>query len=170
MTAQFGTQSVSGRTARILGERFRLRVGRVDREYAGELTVRAEGSALELVNTTPLHPYVASVVAAELGFDVPEAAKAQAVLARTYALRRLGSNATYDLDDHQGSQVFRGVATITATSRLASEGTEGQVLTYGGKLADGTYFSSSGGHTADNESIWSSEPGPVPARGPGPVR
>lgn len=160
VTASFGNQSMSGQTVRVLGQRLRLRVGRIDREYAGELAVRSVGSKLDIVNASPLRPYVASVVAAELGFDVPEAAKAQAVLARTYALRRLGSNPTYDLDDHQGSQVFRGVGTITATSHLAAESTEGVVMTYSGRLADGTYFSSSGGHTADNESTWSSTPVP----------
>ncbi|MEM0962346.1 MAG: SpoIID/LytB domain-containing protein [Bacteroidota bacterium] len=152
--------SATGAQVRVTGERLRLRAGRIDREYTGALTVRADGDRLEIVNATPLAPYVASVVAAELGFDVLEAAKAQAVLARTYALRRLGSDREYDLDDHQGSQVFRGIGTVTGTSQLATDGTAGEVLTYAGDLAEGTYFSSSGGHTADNEIVWRGAPLP----------
>lgn len=160
VTMRAGRGAVSGARARVSGDRFRVRVGDADRQYAGELIVRTVGSHLELVNETPLRPYVASVVASELGFDVTEAAKAQAILARTYALRRLGADGTFDLDDHQGSQVFRGLTTITATSRLAADGTAGEVLTYAGDLAEATYFSSSGGHTANNETVWRSAPVP----------
>lgn len=160
VTVRVAGRSVAGQSARVLGERLRLRAGAVDREYTGALAVRAVDARLEIVNQTPLSPYVASVVASELGFDVMEAAKAQAVLARTYALRRRGAKPTYDLDDHQGSQVFRGLATITATSRHAADGTDGEVLTYSGALAEGTYFSSSGGHTADNEAVWNGVPLP----------
>ena len=158
--ARFGGADVSARALTLNGDGFRLRAGRVDRRYAGNLACRLADGQIELVNHTPIEPYVASVVQSEFGFAVLEGAKAQAVLARTYALRRAGEHATYDLDDDQRSQVFRGVDAASATSRRAATETRGEVLTFGGDLAEATYFSSSGGHTADNDVVWNSDPVP----------
>ena len=149
-----------GRTVDVEADEVRVRAGDADHRYPARLAAAVEGGRLQLVNHAPMEPYVASVVASEFGFDVIEGAKAQAVLARTYAARRQGEHPGYDLDDHQGSQVYRGLDPITPTSRQAATQTAGQVLTYRGKLADGVYFSSSGGHTADNESVWQGAPVP----------
>ena len=149
-----------GRTVEVEAGEVGLRAGRTDRRYPGRLAARADGRALQLVNHAPVEPYVASVVASELGFPEIEAAKAQAVLARTYAARRRGAQPDYDLDDDQRSQVYRGLSTVTATSQRAAQETAGQVLTYRGEIADAYYFSSSGGHTADNESLWAGAPVP----------
>ena len=142
------------------GEGFRFEAGRTARRYAGSLAAYVDGGRLRVVNHVALEPYVASVVASELGFDVAEAQKAQAVLARTYAARRLGAPGRFDLDDHTGSQVYHGEGTVTAASRAAALATAGEVLTYQGDLAQAFYFSSSGGHTADNEVAWSGAPIP----------
>lgn len=150
----------TGQTIVVDGVSFRLRSGRIDRSYHGALAASVARGALQLVNRVPMEPYVASVVASELGFDVPEACKAQAVLARTYAARRLNPSRDYDLDDHVGSQVYRGEGVVTASSRAAAESTAGQVLTYRGQLADAYYYSSSGGHTADNDAVWNGAPIP----------
>jgi stage II sporulation protein D len=40
------------------------------------------------------------------------------------------------------------------------DGTRGMVLKYDGKLIDAVFSSTSGGHTADNEEVWSSAPIP----------
>ena len=108
---QAGGREYRGREATVDAAEIRVWAGRVDRRYPGRLAVRVEGGALELVNHAPVEPYVASVVASELGFPELEAAKAQAVLARTYAARRRGQQPGYDLDDDQGSQVYHGLAT-----------------------------------------------------------
>ena len=138
----------------------RVRAGRTDRRYAGALEVSAADGRLEVVNAAPLEAYVSSVVASEYPFLEVEGAKAQAVLARTYALRRAGARGRYDLDDHTGSQVYRGADAETETSRRAAAETAGEVLRYGGGLAETPYFSSSGGYTADNDAVWAGAPLP----------
>ena len=158
--ARFGGADVSARSLRLNAEGFRLRAGRVDRQYPGALAARVAGGRLELVNHAPIEPYVASVVQSEFGFPVLEGAKAQAVLARTYALRRAGDHPTYDVEDDHRSQVYRGLSGTSDVSRRAAYETAGEVLTYFGTLADATYFSSSGGHTADNDKVWAGDPIP----------
>lgn len=157
---RFNGADQTGRAVRIEGEELRFRSGSTDRRYPGALAFGTTGSHLEVVNHAPMEPYVASVVQSEFGFDVLEGAKAQAILARTYAARRAGAFATYDLDDHNGSQVYRGVGATSATSLQAAMETRGEVLTYRGELADAYYYSSSGGHTADNDAVWSGAPIP----------
>ncbi|WP_412063199.1 SpoIID/LytB domain-containing protein [Rubrivirga sp. IMCC45206] len=158
--AEFGGADLSAGEIRLTGERLRVRAAGVDRVYAGALVAFVEGGRLRLVNHTPTEPYVASVVASEFGFNALEGAKAQAVLARTYAARRAGQHARHDLDDHTGSQVFHGIDAATDVARRAAHETAGEVLAYRGQLADAFYFSSSGGHTADNDAVWSGQPLP----------
>ncbi|WP_095510985.1 SpoIID/LytB domain-containing protein [Rubrivirga marina] len=158
--ARFGGADVSARSLRLDGAEFRLRAGRIDRVYPGDLSARIAGGQMELVNHAPLEPYVASVVQAEFGFASPEGAKAQAILARTYALRRVGSHATYDLDDDTSAQVYKGSGVTRDVSLRAALDTQGEVLMYRGELADAYYFSSSGGHTADNDLVWDGDPVP----------
>ena len=138
----------------------RLRAGRTDRRYVGVLEASAADGPFEVVSVVPLEAYVSSVVASEYPFPEVEGAKAQAVLARTYALRRTGAQARYDLDDHTGSQVYRGAGAETEVSRRAAAETAGEVLRYDGALAETPYFSSSGGYTADNDAVWAGAPLP----------
>jgi stage II sporulation protein D len=119
-------------------------------------------TGLLLVNTVPLEDYVASVVASEYGLDDREGTKAMAVVARTYGLfssEKFGG--TYDHADGTASQVYEGVGAVTERSRRATEATAGEVLTYDGTLIQAVYFSSSGGHTADNEAVWDAKR-PIP--------
>ena len=155
-----GAQEVSARHVRLDAAEVRVRGGSADRRYAGALAAVVQGQTLLVVNHVPMDRYVASVVGAELNFPELEALKAQAVLARTYAARRAGRHLHHDLADDQTAQVYRGIGSVTETSRRATEETYGEVLTYYGALADAYYFSSSGGHTADNEAIWDGTPVP----------
>jgi stage II sporulation protein D len=156
-----------GRTATLRphdGALLRVNGGSVSRTYRGSFDVTTDqtGSrpALSLVNVVGLEEYVMSVVPAEYPFPEMEGARAQAVLARTYALRSRGRYGTYDLVDHVTSQVYRGVETETEISRQAVATTRGEVLTFRGELVNAVYHSTSGGHTADNESIWEGTPMP----------
>ena len=153
---------VRGRGGRVSldGDGVALRAGPLDRRYAGSLEVSRAGGALQVVNAAPLGAYVSSVVASEYPFREIEGAKAQAVLARTYALRRAGGPNAYDVDDHTGSQVYRGAGAETDVSRRAAADTRGEVLLWAGALAEAPYFSSSGGHTADNDAVWNGAPLP----------
>ncbi|HEX8298099.1 MAG TPA: SpoIID/LytB domain-containing protein [Rubricoccaceae bacterium] len=135
--------------------------GRQTVDVIGPVTCVLTGDAFLIVNRVPLPNYVSSVVASEYGFSEIEGVKAQAILARTYAVRQAAaSRRAYDVDDHQGSQVYRGTGVETETSRRAERETRSQILTYGGQPAEALYSSSSGGHTADNETIWGTTPLP----------
>ena len=113
-----------------------------------------------------LESYVLRVVLGEVPADFEtEALKAQAVVARTFALK-LG-----DSGRHGGAvctqssccQAYRteeiylqkgGTEEKLEKVRAAVEATRGQVLTYGGELINATYFSCSGGSTEDAVAVW----------------
>jgi len=120
--------------------------------YRGFLTVRREtDGSLRVVNTVPLEAYLYGVLPAEIGTKVPqEAMKAQAVAARTYALKNRGKclKDGFDLDDTTRCEGYDGVDGETAASNAAVDSTRGQVLTYQGRLIDAPYSTDSGGMTA----------------------
>ena len=125
------------------------------RTYAGRLHIRRDSSGLQLINRVPLSEYVASVVASEYGLDGGAGARAMAVAARTYALFSSTPSANnYDHVDGTASQVYKGRRAITKASRNAAQATRGEILTHDGTPIQAVYFSSSGGHTANNEDVW----------------
>ncbi len=135
--------------------------GQTPRRYTGNLLISPDQTdqSLELINAVPLEAYVASVVSTEYGLDDLEGSKAMAVLARTYVLNAPAKyGPDYDLVDDTRSQVYRGEDVILPLALEAARSTEGEVLTWRGKPIQAVYHSSSGGHTADNESVWSSSP------------
>lgn len=131
------------------------------RSYGGTLLVTTDPSSpdlLQLVNGIALEDYVASVVASEYTMDDREGAKAMAVVARTYALQaaeKFGQD--YQHVDHTRSQMYGGLNAITPAARRAAQETRGEVLTYDGAPIEAVYFSSSGGHTANNEDVWDAD-------------
>ena len=123
------------------------------KQYRGQFQVNA-GKSLQLVNSVGLEPYLYGVVPREVPFLWPaEALKAQAVVARSYALavRKTGA---YDLYADTRSQVYGGVAAEKPTTNAAVDATAGQVLLFGGKVATTFFFSTSGGRTASIEDVW----------------
>lgn len=115
------------------------------RSYLGKMTFVPNGSTLNIMNELDLDDYVASVVAGEMPFEELEAVKAQAIAARTYALRF----ADY-IDDTTDSQVYYGKGAETAISRQAAMETSGRVVTYNGELITAYFSASNGGHTTTN--------------------
>ena len=108
-------------------------------------------NTLRVINTVPLEAYLYGVIPAEIGSDVPlEAMKAQAVAARTYALKNRDKCRVdgFDLDDTTHCEGYLGVNGETALSNAAVDDTRGQVLTYAGQLIDAPYSTDSGGMTA----------------------
>lgn len=115
--------------------------------------------------------YLIGVVLAEMpaSFE-PEALKAQAVVARTFAWKRCE-----DADHHSQGAVCTDPnccqAYVSTEDYLGSLGTQrdvdiitqavldttGQVLTYRGHLAEATYFSCSGGRTEDAAAVWGAD-------------
>jgi stage II sporulation protein D len=119
------------------------------RAYRGRIVVVPDGKALDAIDTVGLEGYVKGVVPAEMPPRwPPEALKAQAVAARSYALANLAKGRPYDLYGDTRSQVYGGVAGESPSASAAVDATKGEVALYKGKVADTLFFSTSGGRTA----------------------
>lgn len=66
----------------------------------------------------------------------------------------------YDLLPTTSDQVYGGYDVEHPISTQAVQETAGIVATYNGELIDAVYHSTSGGHTANNEDVWNSDPIP----------
>lgn len=126
------------------------------REFPARLHVRAAGRELVLVAEVDLEDYVAGVVASEMRAhrDAPEALRAQAVAARTYALAGSGRHEEegYDLCDTTHCQHFTGAA--ETAFRDAAQATRGEALRWDGAPAHVYYHAHCGGRTADPADLW----------------
>lgn len=113
-----------------------------------------------------LEDYLTGVVLAEMpaSFET-EALKAQAVVARTYALKasQSGKHGGGVCGDYACCQAYIAAADYSGGAenlekvRTAVEATEGLVLTYEGALIEATYFSCSGGSTEDAVAVWGTD-------------
>jgi stage II sporulation protein D len=135
---------VSGETIAIGGKPYRT---------AARVFVNARG-LLNIINELNMEDYLFGVVPAEMGpsiFDEVEALKAQAVAARTYAIRNLGQfrSEGYDICPGPACQAYVGFSGEHALSTRAVTETRGVVLTYDGKPIDALYTSTCGGETSD---------------------
>lgn len=133
------------------------------RRYQGQLFIDPdpERPTLRLVNQIGLEDYVAGVVAREYGLKDEQGTRAMAVVVRTYALSAVEKfGPTYAHVDHTASQMYQGTERVTPAIREAVRATQGEIVTYQSKPIQAVYFSSSGGHTADNESVWQAAPLP----------
>ncbi len=125
------------------------------RPYRGKLEVAATGGYLRVVNQVGLEPYIQGVVADEMPHTWPlEALKAQAVAARTFALKSVVKGKPFDLYSDTRSQVYGGVESEEDEATKAVLATAGQVVTYGGQLITAFYSSSSGGRTASSADVF----------------
>ncbi len=124
-----------------------------DGTYRGTVIVRPTGrGTLHAINHVNLEDYLKGVVPAEMGprvYDEPEALKAQAIAARSYAIRHRGGSAAegYDLCSTPKCQVYGGVGAEHPLSSRAVEATAGEVLTWNGAVADTLFTSTCGGRT-----------------------
>lgn len=130
-----------------------------------EFLLRPDGT-LTAVNIVPVETYLEGVVARELGQpgrEAAEALRAQAVAARTYALKRLGSRAALGFDVYGTvlDQAYLGVAALGDSLAVdAVRSTRGEALLYNGYLIDAYYHSTCGGHTARVELVFNDPPAP----------
>ncbi|MGA9372074.1 MAG: SpoIID/LytB domain-containing protein [Solirubrobacterales bacterium] len=120
--------------------------------YRGSLEVRAASRGLDAINVLDVEDYVRGVVSKESPSSWPiEALKAQAVAARSYVLSTAAHGGSFDVFDDTRSQAYGGVGAETAKSDQAVGATHLQVVLYNGKVAQTFFFSTSGGHTENNE-------------------
>jgi stage II sporulation protein D len=123
--------------------------------YRGRFEVTVQKGFLRVVNFVALESYLQGVVADEMPHTWPaEALKAQAVAARSYALRNVLKGKPYDLYSDVRSQVYGGIAAEEPQSTAAVRATAGKVVTYDGQIASTYYFSTSGGKTASASDVF----------------
>jgi len=128
------------------------------RTYAGTFTFQPNVyNTYTLVNHVPLETYLRGVVPHEIGVGAPQTTiEAQAILARTYALRNLRRFAidNYQLCADTQCQVYWGLEGAVPETDRAIAATRGQVLTYQSELVDALYSSTTGGVTAPFSDVW----------------
>jgi stage II sporulation protein D len=129
------------------------------RPYRGQFQVSVANSALRVVNSVGLEGYLFGVVPSEMPHTwLPEALKAQAVAARSYALAVRKTGSWFDLYPDTRSQVYRGIAGEKPSATTAVQDTAGEVVLYGGRVATTYFFSSSGGRTSAASEVWPNSP------------
>lgn len=129
----------------------------VSNGYSGAIEVRSYAEGCTVVNDVPFETYLCAVVPSEMPSSYePEALKAQAVCARSYAYIQLlrADLAAYGahINDSTSYQVYNQTA-ATEAAKQAVYGTEGKLLLYEGKPVEAYYFSTSMGYT-DTAEVW----------------
>ena len=132
------------------------------------ISVLLEDGSIEKMD---MDTYLTAVVLQEMPTEFEtEALKAQAVVARTYALRRLrtggkhtgaavctSSSCCQGFCNEEAFLLHGGDQTSLEKVKQAVAETSDQVLVYKGELIDATYFSCSGGMTEDAAAVWGAD-------------
>jgi stage II sporulation protein D len=119
--------------------------------YRGALETvptESDAGALNVVNALALEQYVKGVLPNEVPASWPlEELKAQSVAVRSIALTGAVGGNGFDLYSDTRSQVYEGLESEHARANGAVDATRGQVVMYGGEVAQTFYSACSGGHT-----------------------
>jgi stage II sporulation protein D len=128
-----------------------------NKPYRGLAELSYSEKGVLVINQLPLEEYLVGLINCEISSAWPiEAVKAQAVIARTYALHRkaVRAKALYHMESTVIDQVYDGsLIEDSRASRAVSE-TSGEVLLYGGAVIQAYYHSSCGGKTEAAENVW----------------
>lgn len=117
------------------------------RRYRGTIEVSAsESGGLKLINHVDIEAYLRGMGEVLDPSWAPAALRAQAIAARTYALRSVAAGTEICDDDH--CQVYVGQSAEYGAMDRAVHETRGEVLRYGGALASTVYSANSGGISA----------------------
>lgn len=130
--------------------------------YAGVIELRAAGEGLVLINELPLETYLEGVVPSEMPASYePEALKAQAVCARSFACRQMESFGYPEYQAHVNDSTDYQVYGNSKPAESAGEAvraTAGEAARYEGKVVTTYYYSTSCGRTTNVEA-WGTKPG-----------
>lgn len=123
--------------------------------YAGDLQLDVIDGKVRPILSVHVEDYLLGVVPYEMSDSFPlEALKAQAVAARTYALRSQNPTQPYDLVDTTNDQVYRGYLPGNDQTERAIRETRGVCGFYRDQLAQCYYSASNGGQTELVETVW----------------
>ena len=112
------------------------------RAYEGRLRLLRTDAGVLVVNHLPLETYISSVVGGEMpSFWNPEALRAQAVAARSYALAHMArpANEHWHLGDTPRWQNYEGLSSVSDPTRRATASTSGIILSYQGGVVESLY-------------------------------
>lgn len=164
-TAVFTREKVGKGTCRITSGGGRLKVTSLSRQegvpsYRGSLEITGRKKGLLLINQLSIGEYLYGVIPSEMETDSPmEALKAQAVCARSFAVRQKeeGRCSQYgaDVNDSTDFQVYNNIFE-DKRARQAVKNTKDQVLVCQGQVASAYYFSTSWGCVAAVDEVWDS--------------
>lgn len=128
--------------------------------YRGDLEIKWRPGGLIVVNTLDLEEYLYGVVPKEAPAQWQMAAlRAQAIVARTYALYKRSRQANRDYDvaaQYVRDQHYEGYSAEHPRTTQAVNDTRGLVLTCQGDLIPAYYHAESAGYTENSEDVWSS--------------
>jgi stage II sporulation protein D len=130
-----------------------------NKPYRGLAELSYSDKGVLVINQLPLEDYLVGLINCEISSAWPiEAVKAQAVIARTYALNRKAARlrALYHMESSVIDQVYDGSLIEDSRARRAVSETEGEVLKYGGAVIQAYYHSNCGGKTEAAENVWGS--------------
>ncbi len=128
-----------------------------DNLFMGDLALVSTGGGIDCTLSIQIEDYLYGVVAYEMSNSFPlEALKAQAIAARTYAMRARNANKSkaYDVVDTTADQVFKGYDASLANVIKAVDETRGIVGMAGSSFAQCYYTASNGGQIASTRQIW----------------
>ncbi len=138
-------------------------------KYEANMTIRVKRVSEGRIDVVPFEEYITGVIAGEMpvNFEL-EALKAQAVAARSYAMKRMDTNqkSDYDVVDTTANQHYLDNSQLQASwkdnynkyvskVKLAVLATRGEYLEYDGKVVDAFFFSTSTGKTENVEDVFS---------------
>lgn len=153
-----GTKITMSRASGGTGTGVRFTSPSLSNLFCGDLNFSVSGNGIQTVLSIYIETYLYGVVPYEMSNSFPiEALKAQAISARTYAMRAKKSSGSYDVTDNTSSQAFKGYNSSYANAIAAVDGTKGVVLmTSGGSYAQCYYTASNGGQTESTANAWGS--------------
>jgi len=124
------------------------------RQYRGRILLDVVDGRLRAIDVVGLEQYLWGVVPSEMPSSwAPEALKAQAVAARSYALATRAVGAPFDVYSDTRSQMYLGVSAEAPAATAAVNATKGKVVLYDGKVAT-TFFSSTSGGQTESAADW----------------
>jgi stage II sporulation protein D len=127
---------------------------------SGGLHVVAREQGLAVINEVELEDYVKGVVPSEMNSSWhPEALKAQAIVARTYALyqRLRPRDPDYHVTATTQDQVYRGLSGQDQRVQQAVEATGGLIVAYEGQPILAAFSSTAAGSTEDAMNVWAKD-------------
>jgi peptidoglycan hydrolase-like amidase len=132
--------------------------GRKSRSYRGSIAIKSEGTRLFAINQIDIEDYLKSVVPSEIFNRAPAPAlEAQAIAARTYAVRNIDRHkkkSDYHLCDTVHCQAYTGMVRELKATSAAVKNTEGKILSYNNEPVNAVYHSNCGGILISSSAAW----------------